>query len=274
MGKVGGMSIPIPHAKGTCLITGASSGIGEQIARQMAERGYNVTLAARRLDRLTTLAEELEREFGVVADAVECDITDAAARKKLLDGIAESGKVVDILVNNAGCGTEGDFAGNKVKYELRQVDLNVTALVALTHAVLSDMVERGSGAILNVASTAAFQPIPRQTVYAATKAFVLSFSNGIGKELAGTGVSVTALCPGPTKTEFFGDKMEELESATPGLFWQSAEDCARDGVDGLFKRKRVVIPKISNRLSALSGSYTPTPVTLEILDRFWPVGKK
>ncbi len=269
------MSIPIPDVKGTCLITGASSGIGQEIARQIAERGYNVTLAARRLDRLAALAKEIEEEFGVTAEAVECDITDPAARKKMLDGIANSGKHIDILVNNAGCGTEGKFVENKAEHELRQINLNVLALVALTHEVLPEMVGRGSGALLNVASTAAFQPMPRQAVYAATKAFVLSFSNGIGKELAGTGVSVTALCPGPTKTEFFGEQqMEHLEKSTPGIFWQSAADCARDGVEGLFKRKRVVIPKVSNRLSALSGSYTPTPITLEVLDRFWPVGKK
>lgn len=268
------MSIPIPDEHGTCLITGASSGIGAEIARQIAERGYDVTLAARRIDRLTKLAAELEHDHGVTATAVECDISDPAARKQLLDGIKKSDRHVDILVNNAGCGTEGNFADHKAKAELGQIELNVLALTALTHAVLPGMIKRGSGAVLNVASTAAFQPMPRQAVYAATKAFVLSFSNAIGKELSGTGVSVTALCPGPTKTEFFGPRMEKLESSTPGIFWQSAEDCAKDGVEGLFKRKRIVIPKAINRLSALSGSYTPTPITLEALDRFWPAGKK
>lgn len=268
------MSIPIPDAKGTCLITGASSGIGAEIARQIAERGYNVTLAARRIDRLTKLAAELENDHGVSADAVACDITDPAARKKMLDAIKKSGRHIDILVNNAGRGTEGNFADQKAEHELAQIDLNVLALTALTHAVLPDMIKRGSGAILNVASTAAYQPMPRQAVYAATKAFVLSFSNAIGKELSGTGVSVTALCPGPTKTEFFGTRMEQFERATPGIFWQSAEGCAKDGVEGLFKRKRIVIPKATNRLSALGGSYTPTPVMLEVLDRLWPVGKK
>lgn len=268
------MSIPIPNEKGTCLVTGASAGIGVELARQIAERGYNVTLAARRVDRLEKLAKELEDEYNVEAVAVACDATDPAQRDALLKGIAERGQHVDILVNNAGRGTAGDFARNKSEHELAQIELNVVALVALTHEVLPGMIERGSGAVLNVASTAAFQPMPRQAVYAATKAFVLSFSNAIGKELKDTGVSVTALCPGPTRTEFFGEKMEELTGSTPGIFWQSAAECAHDGVDGLFKRKRVVIPKTINRIGALSASYTPTPVTLELLDRLWPVGRK
>lgn len=267
------MSIPIPDSNGTCLITGASSGIGEELARQIAERGYNVTLAARRVDRLAALAAEIEREYNVTATAVECDVTDPDAREAMLDGIAAAGKHVDVLVNNAGCGTDGDFAEMSASATQRQLDLNITALTMLTHAVVPGMIERRSGAILNVASTAAFQPIPRQAVYAATKAYVLSFGNAIGKELAGSGVSVTTLCPGPTKTEFFGPDMEKYTSSTPGMFWQSAADCARDGVDGLFKRKRVVIPKAVNRIGAISGSHAPTAVTLEVLNRFWPVGK-
>ncbi|MBI5310448.1 MAG: SDR family oxidoreductase [Actinobacteria bacterium] len=269
------MSIPIPDSNGTCLITGASSGIGEELARQIAERGYNVTLAARRIDRLAVLAAEIEREYDVTATAVECDVTDPAAREALLAAIAANGKHVDVLVNNAGCGTDGPFAEQSAAGTERQLDLNITALTMLTHAVLPGMIERRSGAILNVASTAAFQPIPRQAVYAASKSYVLSFSNALGKELAGTGVSVTTLCPGPTKTEFFGpEDMEKYTSSTPGMFWQTSAECARDGVDGLFKRKRVVIPKAVNRIGAFSGAHTPTSVTLEVLDRFWPVGKE
>lgn len=268
------MSIPLPDSAGTCLVTGASAGLGVEFARELARRGYNVTLAARRIERLNDLAAELRDDHGVDAVPVECDITDPAAREALLTNIEEQGRHIDILVNNAGCGTEGNFVDNEVRREIGQIELNVVALTALTHAALQGMTDRGSGAILNVASTAAFQPIPRQAVYAATKAYVLSFSNAIGKELAGTGVSVTTLCPGPTKTEFFGERMEQLERTTPGIFWQSAEDCAREGIEGMFKRKRVVIPKALNRIGALSGTYAPTPVTLEVLDRFWPVGKR
>ncbi|MFY9487164.1 MAG: SDR family oxidoreductase, partial [Solirubrobacterales bacterium] len=264
---------PLPDSKGTCLITGASSGIGAEFARQMAERGYNVTLAARRVDRLTDLAAEIERDHGVKAIAAECDITDAAQREKLLADIAGRGERVDILINNAGRGADGKFHENPAEFELSQIELNVNALTALTHAVLPAMVERGNGAVLNVASTAGFQPMPRQATYAATKAFVIAFSEGIGQDLKDTGVSTTVLCPGPTRTEFFGDRQAAMEKSSPGVFWQSAEDCARDGLDGMFKRKRVVIPKAINRIGAISATHSPTGITLKVLDRFWPVGK-
>lgn len=268
------MSIPIPSETGTCLITGASAGIGREFARLMAERGYNVTLAARRIDRLTELAAELEDEYAVRAIAVACDVTDADQRRELLEAIAARGDQVDVLINNAGIGSEGSFLSNTLDSQLRQIDVNVTALTALTHELLPGMVERGSGAVLNVASTAAFQPMPRQAVYAATKAFVLSLSQALAQELRETGVSVSALCPGPTRTEFFGDLMQELEADSPGWAWQSAEDCAREGIDAMFKRRRVHIPRAVNKAGALSAKYSPTRVTVEVLDRFWPVGKK
>jgi short-subunit dehydrogenase len=151
--------------------------------------------------------------------------------------------------------------------------VNVVALTALTHAVLPAMVEKSSGAILNVASTAAFQPIPRQAVYAATKAYVLSLSQGLYQELKGSGVSITVLCPGPTRTEFFGERQESIESDSPDWAWQSAEDCAREGIDAMFRQKRVYIPKAVNRVGAYSAKLSPTAMTLEILDRFWPIGK-
>lgn len=267
------MSIPIPSEKGTCLITGASAGIGTEFARQMAERGYNVTLAARRIDRLNDLALEIERDHNVRAVAVACDVTNAEQRRELLDSIEARGDVVDVLINNAGIGTDGPFWERHTDEQLAQVEINVLALTALTHMVLPRMIERGHGAVLNVASTAAFQPMPRQAVYAATKAYVLSFSQAISKELADTGVTATVLCPGPTRTEFFGERQADLEDSTPGFTWQTAADCAKAGLDGMFKRKRVVVPKALNKVGAVSARHTPTGVTLEVLDRFWPVGK-
>lgn len=254
-------------------MTGASAGIGQEFARQMAERGYNLTLAARRLDRLTELAAEIERDHGVQAHAVECDVTDPASRATMLKGIAERGHEVEILINNAGCGSDGVFADNEFETEMRQIELNVTALTALSHAVVQGMVERGHGAILNVASTAAFQPIPRQSVYAATKAYVLSFSQSQSKELGPRGIVVSVLCPGPVRTEFFGERQAEIEADSPGWAWQSAEDCARDGIDGLFKHRRVIVPKAINRIGAVGGRYSPPGLTMEVLDRFWPMGK-
>jgi short-subunit dehydrogenase len=267
------MSIPIPSTNGTCLITGASAGIGVEFARQVAERGYNVTLAARRVDRLTELAAEIERDHGVQAHAVECDVTNDGSRGLLLADIADRGEQIDILINNAGAGGDGLFWETPLDKELSTIELNAVALTALTHMVLPGMVDRGSGAVLNVASTAAMQPIPRQAVYAATKSYVLSFSQAVNKELSGSGVSMTVLCPGPTKTEFFGDRQAGLEKDSPGFVWQSAEDCAKSGLDGMFKRKRVVVPKAINRIGAASAKHSPTGMTLEVLDRFWPIGK-
>lgn len=267
------MSIPIPSETGTCLITGASAGIGEEFAKQIAERGYNVTLAARRIDRLTELAAEIEDEHEVRAIAVACDVTDAGQRQELLDAIEARGDRIDILINNAGIGTEGPFTSFTAEQNVQQVEVNVTALTALTSLVVTSMVKQKSGAILNVASTAAFQPIPRQAVYAATKAYVTSFSQALAQELKGDGVSVTVLCPGPTRTEFFGEKQEAIEADSPGWAWQSAEDCARAGLDAMFKKKRVEIPRAVNKAGAYSAKVSPSRVTVEVLDRFWPMGK-
>jgi short-subunit dehydrogenase len=268
------MSIPIPSSTSTCLVTGASAGIGTEFARQLAERGYNVTLAARRIERLTELAAELEETQEVRALAVACDVTDPAQRRELIDSIHARGDQIDILVNNAGIGAEGYFADQPEENHQGQIDVNVSALTALTSLVLPHMIEAGSGAILNVASTAAFQPIPRQAVYAATKAYVSSFSQALAQELRPKGVTVTVLCPGPTRTEFFGDKQDAIEGGSPGWAWQTAEECARDGLEGLFKQKRVVIPRAVNRAGALSAKYSPTRVTVEVLDRFWPMGRQ
>lgn len=267
------MSVPIPSDHGTCLITGASSGIGAEFARQLAERGYNVTLAARRVDRLEELAKEIEEQHGVRAYALACDVTDPAQREGLIEAIHARGDHIDVLINNAGLGTEGAFASLPHEDNQRQLDLNISALTAMVNLVLPELIERNHGAILNVSSTASFQPMPRQAVYAATKAYVTSFSQALAQELRESGVSVTVLCPGPTRTEFFGEKQQELEDDSPDWAWQSAEDCARDGINGMFKGKRVVVPKLVNRAGALSAKLTPTRLTVEVLDRLWPIGK-
>lgn len=269
------MSIPNPTAGGTCLVTGASSGIGVEIARELAARGYNVTLAARRVERLETLAKDLAAEYDIEATPVQCDVTDDAQVERMLAEIDKSGKQIDILINNAGMGSEGRFATCSYESQVGQVDLNCRAVVGLTHRVVQGMVERGTGGVMIVASTAAFQPMPRQSVYAATKAFALSFGEAMHQELVGSGVVVTTLCPGPTKTEFFGEEnMERYVSSTPSFAWQEADDVARAGVDALFKGKRVVTPSLLNRISSISGAYSPHFVSLKLVDRFWPVGKE
>ena len=177
-------------------ITGASSGIGTEFARQLAARGHGVFLVARREDRLRELASEIERDHGVRAEFAACDLGDAADRRNLPGLVARRELDVAVLVNNAGFTTVGDVHRNPDR-QLGMIHVNVEALVDLTTQWLPGMVDRGAGAVINVASTTSFQPIPVQAVYAATKAFVLSFSEAVSAEVRGTGVTVTALCPGP-----------------------------------------------------------------------------
>src|SRR5436190_681314 len=193
------MALPDPSTEHTVVVTGASAGIGTELARELASRGHGLTLVARRRDRLEELAEELE-----VPVAVEpCDLADPEERTRLIGALGR-GRPIAGVCNNAGYGTVGRFADLPLDREVGEVRLNVEALVELTGAFLPQMTDRGAGAILNVASTASYQPLPNMAVYAATKAFVRSFSEATHTELGGTGVSVTTLCPGFTETEFAG----------------------------------------------------------------------
>lgn len=187
----------------TALVTGASSGIGSAFARQLASEGVDLILVARRLDRLKNLASELTSEHGVKVAVVDLDLTEPAAVATLKTKVEKHGMQVDILVNNAGFATSGGFENEDLARALNQIDLNVKALVALTHTFVRGMLERGSGAVINIASTAAFQPVPTMAVYGATKAFVLSFSEALWAEFEEQGVRVLSLCPGGTETEFF-----------------------------------------------------------------------
>jgi uncharacterized protein len=256
------MALPPPDSGSTCLVTGASSGIGAEFARQLAAQGHGVFLVARREDRLRDLAEEIERNHGVRAEVAACDLLDPEDVAALPATVKERGLEVGVLVNNAGFSTVGDVHANPDR-QLGMVRVNCDALVALTTAFLPGMVERGRGAVINVASVAAFQPLPSQAVYAATKAFVLSFSEAVSSELKGTGVTITALCPGPVATEFievagFKKGMDEL----PSFIWSSAESVARSGIEGADKGKRVVVPGLANRATALLGQHAPHSVLL------------
>jgi short-subunit dehydrogenase len=257
------MALPPPKEGSTCLITGASSGIGEEFARQLAARGHGVFLVARREERLRGLAAELEREHGVRAEVLGCDLANERAVAALPAAITERGLEVEVLVNNAGFSTVGDVHANPDR-QLGMVEVNVRALTALTCAFLPEMVRRGRGAVIQVASVAGFQPIPAQAVYAATKAYVRSFSEAVSAELKGTGVTMTALCPGPVATEFVetaGFKKSKDEMG-PSLLWSTAEEVAKAAIDGADKGKRVVIPGVGNRLTALTGQYAPRTLLL------------
>ena len=238
------------------LITGASAGLGEGFARAIAAERKDLILTARRLDRLEALAAELRAAHGVAVHLFPADLTDPGAPGKLLADIAAAGLTVDQLVNNAGYGTQGAFAEGGVADQLGMVDLNCRALVALTHGVLPAMIARKSGGVLNIASTAAFQPGPWLAVYYATKAFVLSFSEAIHEEVKPHGVRVAALCPGPTRTEF-AERAGMGESALFKTFASDADAVVRDGLKALAGNQAVRISGAANTLMAESIRLTP-----------------
>ena len=234
----------------TVLITGASGGIGEEFAKLFAWRGCDLVLMSRNGEKLERLAGSLP---SVKVERLAVDLSTADAPGKVGSFLESKKLAIDILVNNAGFGTFGAFAESDVDAELAQIQLNVSTLTHLTRLVLPGMISRKRGRILNVASTAAFQPGPFMAVYYATKAYVLSFSEALANELKGTGVTVTCLCPGPTRTGFMARaKMGNPETLSKKSVMMEAEAVARRGVDGLMKGKRLVIPGVLNKILAHS----------------------
>ncbi|MGH9138456.1 MAG: SDR family NAD(P)-dependent oxidoreductase [Acidimicrobiales bacterium] len=267
------MALPTPATDRTCVVTGASSGIGAAIAAQLAQRGFGVTLVARREDRLRSLADELAKAHEVRAEVIAADLTDPASRDAVATQLAERGLAVDVLVNNAGFSTTGPVHRSDPDREVAMIRTDVEAVADLCSRFLPGMVERGTGAVLNVASTAAFQPIPGQAGYAAAKSFVLSYSQALRTEVRGKGVTVTVLCPGPVETEFAeaaGFSNEEAESALPRFMWVSADDVAKAAVEGVEHGRAVVIPGVVNRVAALAAQHTPRTLLLPILARQHP----
>ena len=233
------------------LVTGASSGIGAEFARQLAGRGHRLVLVARRLERLDALVAELGN-----ARAVALDLGEAGAAGRLMADLAVHGERVSLLINNAGFGLWGPFAELDGPRQRAMINLNCGALVELAHAVLPDMLARKAGAILNVASTGAFQPGPRIAVYFATKAFVLSFSEALHEEVRRDGVSVTALCPGPTATEF-GDIAGFTGNAAFAGLSMAVGPVVRSGLDAVDSGRAVVIPGLINQAGAQGHRLLP-----------------
>ncbi|MGP8060721.1 MAG: SDR family NAD(P)-dependent oxidoreductase [Acidimicrobiales bacterium] len=265
--------LPAPAPASTCLVTGASSGIGAEVARELARRGHGVTLVARREDRLKELAAAIAGTSGVRTEVLAADLTDESARGELAARIDGLGLSVEVLVNNAGFSTMGPVVRADRARELDMLRTNVEAVVDLCTIFTPGMVGRHRGAVLNTASTAAFQPLPGQAAYGATKAFVLSYSHALHAELKAEGVSVTALCPGPVATGFgqaAGLSDEEAEASLPKVMWLTAAEVARAGVDGLAQNRAVVIPGVANKLGAALGYLAPRALTLEILARRHP----
>lgn len=261
------MTLPIPAPDRTALITGASSGIGAELAKALSRRGHGVTLVARREDRLRTLADDLARG-GVRAEVIAADLTDPAARKEMIATVAKRGLTVDILVNNAGLSTVGPVHESDAEREINMIRVDVEAVAHLSSAFAPGMAARGRGAILNVASMAAFQPLPGQAGYGACKAFVLSYSRAMAQELRSKGVTVTALCPGPVETEFAeaaGFVPEEAADSLPQFMWVSAADVAEQSVAAMAKGRDVVIPGAPNRVAAAVAHLTPRRLLLPML---------
>ncbi len=238
------------------LITGASSGIGAELAQCFAEGGFDLVLVARSRDKLERLAEELRGRFDRSVQVIVQDLSDPAATEELIRKLESRGIEVRVLVNNAGVGVYGPFLETDWEREREMIRLNMETLTRLTKALLPGMVRRGEGKILNVASTAAFQPGPLMAVYYASKAYVLSFTEAIAEELRGTGVTVTALCPGPTRTAF-GSRAGFGTSKVFQYGEMDAATVAREGYRGLMAGRKVVIPGLSNRL--LTGSVRVLP---------------
>jgi short-subunit dehydrogenase len=264
------VALPPPSESATALVTGASAGIGEATAHELASRGHGVTLVARREERLRALADELSRTHGVRAEAIAADLGDEAARERLATQIEGLGLQVEVLVNNAGFGT-AETVGNVDRERLiAMLRLNCEALLDLQARYLPAMIARGRGAVINIASTAAFQPIPGTATYAATKAFVLSLSEAVHEELKGTGVTLTAVCPGPVRTEFTQVAgIEQAEEQLPGVFWMSSEAVAKAAVEAAENGKRAIVPGLINRATALTGQHTPRMLALPIAKRLW-----
>lgn len=264
------MAIPSPRPDSTALITGASSGIGEAIARGLARRGHGVTLVARRAERLRALAEDLTAERGVRAESVVVDLSDPAERDRLQHRLSELGLTVEVLVNNAGFGGFGPFVERQREREVEMVRLNVEAVVDLEARFLPAMVERDRGVVINVASTAGFQPLPENATYAATKAFVLSHGEAVHEELRGSGVSVTTLCPGPVRTEFAAVAgAGKAEDRAPDMVWMSAEAVAKAALDAADRGKRTVVPGLLNRAGSLAGQHSPRALSLRLTREIW-----
>jgi short-subunit dehydrogenase len=244
--------------KRVALVTGASAGLGIEFARQLSKRGHRLVLAARRKERLEELAKELGN-----ARAVAVDLSKSDAPAKLMADVEANGESVDLLVNNAGFGLIGRFAELDAKRERQMIDLNVGALTDLCRAVAPEMIERGSGAILNVASTAAFQPGPKMAVYFATKAFVLSLSEALHEELKPHGIKVSCLCPGPTRTEF-GDVAGFGGNGLFDRVAMTADKVVEIGLKGLDANRAVVVAGWLNKVGAASTRFAPRPVIRKI----------
>jgi uncharacterized protein len=243
----------------TALITGASSGIGEALAECFAKAGYNLVLVARSADTLNALGKQLASDYGIKTWAAPADLSQPDAAQKLAAAMKRAKRVIDVLVNNAGILNHGAFVDMPAQYHHAMIDLNITGLTTMMAHFAPSMVARGQGRILNVASIAAFQPIPSLATYAATKAYVLSLTESLSEEFKGTGVSITALCPGITATNMFsGAKAESAQLANlPKFLIGDAKVVAQEGFDACMRGDAIKVPGAINQATIIAGRATP-----------------
>jgi short-subunit dehydrogenase len=248
------------------VVTGASAGLGLDMARTLARRGYDVVLAARSVDRLESVRDEIESDIGTTAYVAAHDLSTDVGVDRLLQDIAAIDRPVDLLANNAGFGLHGPYLETEPASEAAMIRVNVMSLVRLTRALLPDMVARRSGRILQVASTAGFMPGPMMATYYATKAFVLSYSDALAEELRGTGVTVTCLCPGPTRTGFQTRAGARNADSSPGGAMES-ETVARAGIEGTLSGRRRVVPGVINKISTWAPRFLPRDLLTALVGR-------
>ncbi|NLU83980.1 mycolate reductase [Rhodococcus sp. HNM0569] len=262
------MTLPEPNPNARAVVTGASSGIGTALAAELAARGHSLILVARRGDVMEELAATLRRTHGVEVDVRPCDLSDRDARTALVDEL--SAREVSVLCNNAGIATFGPVADLDPAYERAQVELNAVAVHDLTLAVLPGMLARGSGAILMVGSAAGNMAIPHNATYAASKAFVNTFSESLRGELKGSGVHVTLLAPGPVRTQTPDPADASIvDKLVPDALWVSSEYTAKLSLDALAANKMRVVPGIVGKAMSTAGQYTPRAIVAPIVGAFY-----
>jgi short-subunit dehydrogenase len=258
---------PGPTRRLTALITGASGGIGADLAESFARHGHDLILVARTAEKLDEVGGRAAASHGIQFHAIVADLSEPAGARRVIEIVSERAMQVDVLVNNAGVGTVGPFATSDPDRQMRMIQLNVATPTFLTRQLLPGMIARRRGGVLNVASTAAFQPGPLMSVYYASKAYLLSFSEALANEVGGTGVTVTCLCPGPTHTGF----VEAAEMQGSRLFNSFAvmrsRDVADAGYEGFATGKRLVVPGVMNKLVAQSARFSPRGLVLQITRR-------
>jgi uncharacterized protein len=253
------------------LITGASAGIGREFARQLAGRAHSMILVARREDRLAELRDELQEQHPNLAVRIrQVDLADPAQLQELMEWFDRENINVDLLINNAGLGDSGPFATSDPSRNEQMTLVNVVALASLTRHVLPQMIAKRRGGILNVSSSAGFLPVPGSTVYAATKAYVTSFSEALRAELHGTGITVCALCPGPVRTEFqqVARRPDDRPEIGPKFILVPVEQVVRDAIKGLEADRPMVIPGLAMKLAMLLARLTPMPLLRVLLRRY------